>query len=83
MAQKPVNIEVLNFASDFGYNLRPMKHETLDTSKQSMLVLAANEWNRLPNSSLFAVIKIFQIEKFLREFPFSSISSVHISTFCI
>ena len=30
-----------------------------------MGVLAVNEWNRLPNSFLFAVVKIFQIEKFL------------------
>ena len=45
---------------------------------QSMRVLAANEWNELPNSCLFGVIKIVQIEAFLREFSFSSIISLNI-----
>ena len=31
-----------------------------------------NEWNRLPNARLFAVIKIFEIENFLRDFVISS-----------
>ena len=58
-----------------------MKHEVLDTSiaKKPTLILATNEWNRLPNSWLFAVIPIFQIEKFVREFSFSGISSLNIS----
>ena len=43
-----------------------------------MRVLAADEWDRLPNSSLLAVIKIFQTEKFLRNFSFSSLSSLNI-----
>ena len=36
--------------------------------------LPANEWNRLTNSCLFAVIKIFQLEKFHRELSFNSLS---------
>ena len=46
-----------------------------------MRALAANEWNQLSNSSLSGVIEIFQIEKFHREFSFSSISSLNILAF--
>jgi len=41
--------------------------------------LAVNEWNRLLNSSFFAVIKTLQIEKFLSFPSASSISSLNIS----
>ena len=41
-------------------------------SKQSIRVFYVNEWSQLPNSLLFGAIKIVQIEKFLREFSFSS-----------
>ena len=45
----------------------------------SMRILAVNEWSRLPNSSLLAVIECFKIEKFLRFLSVSSISSLNIS----
>ena len=41
------------------------------------------EWNRLPNSRLFAVIKIFDSEKLFGDFVFSSASSLSILAFCI
>ena len=44
MVQTQVNIEIMNFAFNFGYNLRPMKRETLDTSFNNLSwFLAANE----------------------------------------
>ena len=60
-----------------------MKNEGINTSiannpKQSLRVLAANEWSQLPDSLLLGVMKTFQIEKFLREFSFSSICSLNI-----
>ena len=44
----------------------------------SIYVAAVNEWNRLPNSLLFAVLKIFGINKFRRFFSISSLSSINI-----
>ena len=35
-----------------------------------------NEWNRLPNSRLFSVIKMFKIEKLLGDLAFSSTGSL-------
>ena len=32
MVQAQVNIEILNFAFNFGYNSRPMTHDTLGAS---------------------------------------------------
>ena len=70
MVKTQVTIEVLNFAYNFGNNLRPMRHGTLDTNiaKNICWFWLQMKWNRLPNSSLFADVKIFQIEKLLREF---------------
>ena len=36
-----------------------------------------NEWNRLPNFQLFAVIKIFKIEKFFSDLALSSACSLN------
>ena len=44
-----------------------------------MHVLSANEWSRVPNPRLFAVVNNFHIEKFLREFSSGSVSSLNIS----
>ena len=46
-----------------------------------MLVLVANERNRLPNFWWLAVAIIGQIEKFLKEFSFSCIRSFNILAF--
>ena len=37
------------------------------------------EWNWLPNARLFVVITIFEMEKFLRDFVFSSASSLNLA----
>ena len=48
-------------------------YETLDTwSTHNSCEFDCNEWKQLPNSRLFAVMKTFEIEKFLRNFVLSS-----------
>ena len=82
MVQTQVYIEVLNFAFNFSYNLRPMEHQTLDTSIANNLCWF---WLQMNGTGvlILAVAKIFQTEKSLREFSFSSISSLDILAFYI
>ena len=55
---------------------RKPPYETLATwSTHNSCEFDCNEWNGLPNSRLLAVIKIFEIEKFLMDFVFRSTSS--------
>ena len=46
----------------------------------SMRVLAVGEWNKIPISRLYAVIKIFQIESSLRFFYISSLNILAVYT---
>ena len=57
------------------------KREEGESILMRKLLTEALERNRLFSFLKFAVIKIFQIEKFLRDFVFSSISSLNISAF--
>ena len=52
-------------------------------SQQSIRFLVANVWNRLPNSLLLEAMKIFQIEKFLRDFSINSIRCLNVPSFCM
>ena len=60
MVQTQVNIEVLNFAFSFGYNLRSMEHETLETSIANNLCWF---WLQMNGTGflLSAVIKCFKM----------------------
>ena len=50
-------------------------YETLSTRiTHNLYEFDCYEWNRLPNSLLFAVMEIFEIGKFFRDFVFSSTS---------
>ena len=79
------DIEVLNSACRLGYNLRPMKLETLDTSVAKNLCwfwLQINGTGFLVLDCLLVVIIVIQTEKFLREFSISSLSSLDILALC-
>ena len=65
----------------FDYNKPYHLREEGEIIRMRKLLNQALERNRLSQFLMLAVIKIFQIEKFLRDFIFSSISSLKISAF--
>ena len=64
-------------AIDFvSFNLNPSMKHLLHGLHANHANLTAMKLYRLPGSSLFAMVKIFEIEMFLRDFIFISASSM-------
>ena len=65
----------------FDHNMPQQLREEGESIRLRKLLNEVLEWNRLLWLLMLAVIKIFEIEKFLRDFVFRSISSLNISAF--
>ena len=65
----------------FGLNEPQHLRQEVESIRMWKPLNEAFERNRLFKFLMLAVIKIFQFEKFLRDFVFSSISSLNISAF--